>query len=185
MRRSGWAAVIAAALAGAAGGLAVVGAVAPWFRFSFLGLTADISGTSQDLYGRYALALGVTAIVTAVAVLVAGPRHVIVLPGALALGATGSAGLVVMHLQGRHLTNAKALINSSAFGEVNKVFAAHTVPTWGFWLDVGAFAGLIVIGVGLAVAAGMVQRTRSAPPSTGMTHPVRYDAAGDNANAAT
>jgi hypothetical protein len=178
--------MISAGVACVLGMVAVVGAIAPWFRFSFLSASVNIAGTSHYLDGRFALALAIVTIVVGGAAIALGPGHAARVPSGIVVVLCGLGGLGVMRHQGRHLKDAKALLNSDqSFRMLNRYFATHTTPTWGFWLEVAAFAAVVVAGLTVVATGAWRQSTRSAPPSTGMAHPDRYDAAGDSANAAT
>jgi hypothetical protein len=145
--------IAAAVIAALCGGVAIVGSVAPWFRFSFLGASVNINGTSQYLSGRWALGCAVVGFLAAVGAGVLHRRRAPLACGVVAVLA-GLGGLAVMRHQGRHLTNAKALLNANeSIRLFNKYFAAHTVTTWGFWLDVWAFIALMIAGVLVVIAS--------------------------------
>lgn len=148
-----WLTVTAAALSCLTGGVAVVAARGPWFRFTFLGVATDIRGTSSSLEGRYALALGATAVAIGALAVFLGPRHRTAKGSGLLLLVVALAGLAVMHHQDRHLTSAQTALQSSGFGSLNRVFPAVTTPTWGYRLDVAAFAVLAGAALVLLVAA--------------------------------
>jgi hypothetical protein len=178
-------------VAGAAAALVICGAVSPWFSISLLGMSAAIDGTTAHLHGRYALDLGAVALGLAVLVLVPslhGRARGSVL---VALGLAGICGLVLMWDQWRRLTTTAGSVGrATGLSPLGKYFGAHAGPSWGFWLDVAGFAVMVLASAAAAAIqptapATRRQSRRNAPPSTGMTQPVRYDAAGDNTNAAT
>jgi len=178
--------MVSAGVACALGVAAVVGAVAPWFRFSFLSASVNIAGTSHYLYGRYALAFAIVTIVVGGLAVALGRGHSARLPSGVIIALCGLGGLGVMRHQGRHLNSAKALLNSdTSFRTLNRYFSTHTTPTWGFWTEVVVFAAIVLAGLAVVLTGALGQSRRSAPPSTGMAQPDRYDAAGDSANAAT
>jgi hypothetical protein len=175
----------AAATAFVAAVLGIIAAVSPWLKFSLLGVTAHIHGTDPGLHGHIALGLAITALVVALIVGIAGERRWSRIGGLAAFLLLGLAGLGLMQRQARYLTSdVQARMQRTGLGIFKAYLGQRTTTAWGFWLEVAAFASLIVLPP-LAYGVTRAYNRRSAPPSTGITQPVRYDAAGDSANAAT
>jgi hypothetical protein len=171
MRARSLVAPASAVLAGLAGIAAAAGALSPWFRFSVLGVSVNIRGTNTSLDGRYALALGAVAIFVAGVALGVGRDHVARVPAGVVLAVVGLAGLALMWHQGRRLKDARALLQSEdSFKTLDRFLATHNATTWGYWLDLWAFAALVLFAV-IVAATGM--RRSDAAQRTAVD---RYDA---------
>lgn len=172
-----------------AAGLVIIGAHSPWFDFSLLGISVHIAGTSSHLDGQLASGLGIAGLVLGVVIVVLPSSARVRRPASLGLVGLGLAGIALMWHQLRDLSANAALVSHSiGLPPIAKFFGAHASASWGFWLDVAAFAGLAMsaaAGLTASRRVGEGYSSRSEPPSTGITQPVRYDAAGESTKAAT
>jgi hypothetical protein len=167
-----------------AGGVAILAVHWPWFELSVLGLTAQVPGSAPHMYGRTAVVLGALALAGGLIVVALPRRRFMRRPFAVALFAVGLAGVGVMVQQVHELSShASAYGGDLGLSALGKLIGWHASVSWGYWLEVSAFAVVAAAAVAVWMSSGY--STRSAPPSTGMTHPVRYDAAGESTKAAT
>ena len=176
---------IAGLCACVAAALVIAGAYAPWFGVSFLGLTAHIGGMSGSLHGGRVLALGIAALALGILAVALPLRMHIGRVLAVALAGIGVAGAAVMWQQAAALTPHSSQV-THFLQPLADLVGAHASASWGFWLEIASFVGLALLAVAVwLTAGGSAYSSRSAPPSTGMTQPVRYDAAGESRKAAT
>jgi hypothetical protein len=169
----------------AAAVLACVGACAPWFSISLFTVTAHIGGLNSHLDGRYALALGLVGLALGV-LIVRDAVHLSVRRAlALALVIVGLGGVAMVWHQDVHLVhNASTVGRTTGLTPFAKYFDVHAGAAWGLWLTGASFTCLAIAGA-MSAFTGRGYNSRSAPPSTGITQPVRYEAADESTNAAT
>jgi hypothetical protein len=137
---------VGAAIAAA---LACLGAWAPWFTVSLMGVSADFGGLNSHLDGGYVMALGLVGVVLAT-VLATLPREATGRQAVIAgLVLIAIVGVAIVGYQYVHLTNTAARV-SDLGGLAPPGFDLHAGAGWGLWLDGFAFTGL-----GLAAALGL------------------------------
>jgi hypothetical protein len=153
-------------------------------------MTIKVHGTDSHLYGRQVIALGIVGIVVGVVAVAAAGRAWVRQPAAGVLAVVGVVGLALMWHQYRQLSgNAEQYGRATGLRGFARFFGAHASAGWGFWLDVAAFATVVVAAMAVwwtpRTRSAARYRTRSAASSTGSTQPVRCDAAGGSTKVAT
>jgi hypothetical protein len=174
-----------AAVVVAAGAAAIVGATGRWVSVRLLGDTASVDGLNSHLDGSMALAIAVTGIIAGLALAVttrSSRTSLVALVLAAALGIAGLAVTLYEYQHLHHLGVVEGLVPLIDYPV--EYFGLHSTVGWGLRLCGVGFGSMALAAVG-GLALRSAQSTRSAPPSTGITQPLRYDAAGDSTNAAT